>query len=203
MARVGGGIPKRLLTTVGDMVIATAVGTPARLAAGAVGTDLKGQGAGVAPAFGAEGASVVTLLRANSGSTVTTGAEQVDTVALSGLAAGDVLLVYVYWEQITQAGGALSIVDSGVTDNIPALVTTRAAADVGAHIARIMQSQELATRFIAVQNGMVNAANSVNGGSPSGMPSWTGAWTLALRSASQTAGGTLRWRWLVYKCASA
>lgn len=51
MGRVSSNIPKNLLTAVGDMIYASAVGTPSRLAAGATGIPILGQGAGVAPVY--------------------------------------------------------------------------------------------------------------------------------------------------------
>ena len=43
MGRVSSNIPKNLLTAVGDMIYASAVGTPSRLAAGATGIPILGQ----------------------------------------------------------------------------------------------------------------------------------------------------------------
>lgn len=55
MGRVSSAIPKGLLTTIGDIIAASAVGVPARIAAPASGQVLTGQGAGVLPAWAAAG----------------------------------------------------------------------------------------------------------------------------------------------------
>lgn len=51
MGRVSGNIPKRLLTTIGDIIYASAVSIPARLAAVATNQRLTSQGVGAAPAW--------------------------------------------------------------------------------------------------------------------------------------------------------
>lgn len=55
MGRVSSAVPKRLFTTIGDLVYASAVSNPARLAAVASGQVLTAQGVGAAPAWAASG----------------------------------------------------------------------------------------------------------------------------------------------------
>src|SRR3990167_7221529 len=58
----------------------------------------------------------VTLLKANSGTTTSAVAENVDTVAISGLTAKDTLLVYVTWEAVTAQTASVLLYNS--TDSV-------------------------------------------------------------------------------------
>jgi hypothetical protein len=63
----------------------------------------------------------------------------------------------------------------------------------------IQQAQSAATK-IATSTAATDSAgtNKANGAIATFTTNWTGTWTLALRHAGVTAGGTCAWSWSVY-----
>lgn len=204
-------VKKSLFTTIGDIIGASAVETPARIAAPASGQVLTGQGAGVLPAW-AVAPSALVLLYANSGTNTQAAATTVDSIAISGLTAKDSLLVVFGVSALTQIVTGpvqLYFVTNG-TNGPPFNDATSIAA--GYHIngfVLLRQSQDDATRYEATsvdEYGTLTSGFSntgmVRGGRPGGaLTAWTGAWTLGLRHNAVVAGGTFRWSWAIYKIA--
>lgn len=145
----------------------------------------------------------LVLLKANSGTTTNASAENVDTVSITGLTANDVLVVQVLVASVTQATASIQLYNN--TDGV-----TVAAPDSGAAIAiaetlqstiTAMQSQNSATSVSARSDGYSNNGERSSFNTASFTTNWTGTWTLALRQGGVTAGGTLRWKWTVFKVA--
>ena len=148
-------------------------------------------------------ASVVTLLKANSGTSTTTAAHNLDTVAISGLAAGDMLLVIGTVDQAAQtSAGQFAIYNNTDAVNITGdFLPTVGAGGIGRAFLYIMQSQQATTTITSI--GARQTGGIVMGDGSAFTTAWTGSWTLAFRSAGQTAGGTHRWRWSVYRLIAA
>lgn len=152
---------------------------------------------------GVVSATIISRLTSNSGTSTTTAAHNMDTVAISGLAAGDVLMVIASISQLTQnALGAMTLYnDTDAVTVATLLASAIAASALEGATSHVMQHQEAATsiRSVTVQGqGLLVATTGVTF-----TTAWTGAWTLAFRSGGQTAGGTHRWRWSVYRLIAA
>lgn len=153
------------------------------------------------------GSDAKRLLKANSGTTTNASAENVDTVAISGLTAKDTLLVYYTLQAVTQATATpilqnstdtvtvSELFASGGTNGNPGAGTTAQGSVV------IEQSQNSATSVLANCLGNTSGGGSLLADQTVSTftTDWTGSWTLALRHGGVTAGGTLRWTWKVYK----
>lgn len=148
---------------------------------------------------------VPVLLQANSGSTTSTSAENVDTIAITGLTAKDTLLVKVTWEAVTQASTSIALYNS--TDSVT-LVDINDQAGLGNFAAgreaiwdiNARQLQSAATAVMSMSRGHNDAnASYSTGANATFTTNWTGSWTLALRHGGVVAGGTGRWSWAVYK----
>lgn len=213
----------------GDLLVATGASALARLADVAAGQILASGGIGVAPAWSAapafSGANItaldaaqlltgtvpvarlpagaMTLLKANSGTDTTAAAANVDTIAISGLTALDMLVIDVDLAAVTQQTAAPTLYNN--TDAVSILLQLLAGGNLaaGARLithTRILQAQSGATTVAALGVGGAGGALVANA-VVTFTTNWTGSWTLALRHAGVTAGGTLRWRWSVYKVA--
>lgn len=189
----------------GDVVIANSTTSLTVVSPGAAGTVLTSNGAGVAPSFGPAG--TMLLLRANSGSSTNAAAENVDTVAISGLTAKDTLIVYYTLQAVTQQTTTITLYNS--TDSV-VFSDLNSQAGLGALTAGqniiseslSRQSQDAATAVYNFVSGYKTSNTSVgNAQAATFTTNWTGAWTLALRHGGVTAGGTFRWAWAVYKVA--
>lgn len=174
-------------------ITATAALTTGQLLVGVTGADP------VTSAASAAGASMV-LLKANSGTDSSAGATNVDTIAITGLTAKDMLYVKLVAKSATAATANIGLYNS--TDSVA--LNTAVASLAGGETLMIdfhaAQSQASATSIDTRAEGkdtvptlygsIVIAAFTQN---------WTGSWTLALRHGGVTATGTLQWRWSVYK----
>ena len=203
-------IPKTLLTTIGDIIGASAVNTPVRIAAPASGLVFTGQGAGVLPAWAAAAGAVV-LLKANSGTNTTDAAgTSLDTIAISGLTALDTLLVFLTFTAVTALVKAPYLYH--VTDSVK-LFQVNGAANISAtqiqecH-AIIRPGKDNATSYQTLAHQGINttrangpAAGTVQTWSAAGATSFLGSWTLGLRHDGVDPTGTLHWSWAVYKVA--
>lgn len=142
----------------------------------------------------------VTLLKANSGTDTGAGNTNVDTVAISGLTAKDTLLVKAYGLSSSQATANFQLYHNTDGVQLYNMVNPITANNSWAATADIGQSQASSTSIYT------NASGALTGGSVSGATivasvatAWTGSWTLALRHSGVTAGGTLQWKWSVYR----
>lgn len=150
-----------------------------------------------------------TLLKANSGTDTTATATNVDTIALTGLTAKDRIIVDYTLESITQTTAAILLYNS--TDSVAMARTNggnNLTATNGLLAGRqiLSQAQSAATRVISWDTGSMIGTPGPNASvseivSSTFTQNWTGSWTLALRHGGVTAGGTLRWSWLVTKVA--
>jgi hypothetical protein len=174
-------------------ITTTAVGTTGQLLTGVSTADPTFQNAS------SVGASMV-LLKANSGTDTSAGATNVDTIAISGLTAKDLLWVKINATSVTQATaniGLYNVTDSVVVNTA---VSSLAAAAVLMLNFDVAQSQASATSIWARDEGK-DTAPTVYGNInvATFATAWTGGWTLALRHGGVTSGGTLQWKWSVYK----
>ncbi len=154
--------------------------------------------------------SAFTLLKAGSGTSVSTSAVNLDTIALSGLTALDVIKIVYTFSTLTQNSNAPQIYSNTDSQDIIKLNNGNALGNPQTISGEIIlqQAQEGATILNAVDIGaapQISGGNTiafggiVNGQSNTMATAWTSPWTLALRSQGVTAGGTLRYSWKVYK----
>lgn len=146
----------------------------------------------------------MTLLKASNGTTTSAVAENVDTVAISGLTAYDRLLVYVWGEAVTQQTAALTLYNNTDAVSIGNVILSPLAAGAFYSTAAVLfQAQNAATRVIMSAPRLSSLSSTMDTAllSATFTTAWTGAWTLALRQTGVTAGGTLRWSWSVFKVA--
>lgn len=148
----------------------------------------------------AGGSALMTLLKANSGTTTNAAAENVDTIAITGLTAKDTLVVYATLASVTQQTANAGILYN-VTDSVTVTSGPTIASGVSSQLVHtVRQAQVGATTVLGGTVGATTAPASVNEvNARTFTTAWTGAWTLALRHAGVTAGGTLQWSWAVYK----
>lgn len=136
-----------------------------------------------------------TLLIAAGGTSTTTSANNLSTVAISGLTALDQLFVSVWLEQTVQDSSGVDVYNS--TDSV-SLDTTGAltAPTYRSRFSPLQQARSSNVKiFWRVGANFQAAANTpVTVTTP-----WTGSWTLALRSNGMTSGGSLAWSWAVHK----
>ena len=153
---------------------------------------------------GTSGSGVQTLLTASSGSTTTATAENVATVAISGLTAKDTLLIYYTMKTLVQPTANPQFYNS--TDSVVLAKSQSGNGLVVANLhfqgsALIRQAQ---TGNTEVVGSTVDGYSTFIGGhneNATVTTVWTGAWTLAFRHGGVTAGGTFTWSWAVYKVA--
>lgn len=132
----------------------------------------------------------MTLLRSASGTTTNASAENVDTVAISGLGANDTLLIIVAEESGQTNNPQLYNVTDGVT-----IGTFKSSwLDSRLDAMKVRQAQSANTKILSF--GETNQSL----GTATFTTAWTDSWTLALRHAG-VVSGTFRWSWSVYKIA--
>ena len=136
-------------------------------------------------------APAVTLLHADSGTSTATSATNLSTVALSGLTSMDIVHV-VMWEQ-------------AITQNSGDLILYHATDGVNIYNGSWISSGQLVCREYRITQAQDDSDDIWFGRVSSGSgedvdvtTAWTGSWSLAFRG-SMVSGGTLRWKWLVYK----
>lgn len=152
-------------------------------------------------------AAKVTLLKAGSGTTTNASAENVDTIAISGLTAKDSLYVVVTLESVTQQTSVPQLYNA--TDSVQigtwsdGGTTSVAAGEKKVGTSVVAQMQAAATQILVLNTGaaVVSGTHSAYASQPTFTTAWTGAWTLALRHNGVIAGGTFKWTWAVYKIA--
>lgn len=172
-------------------VTATAVGATGTVLTGVTGAD---------PVYtAATSVGVWQLLKANSGTNTAAVATNVDTFALTGLTAKDILKVEVTLKSVTAGTAGISLYNS--TDAVSLLDFDGGITAGDSHGATLTakQSQASATEVVTWCIGRTPPAilNSINAAAFT--TAWTGSWTIALRHAGVTATGTLQWQWNLYK----
>lgn len=139
------------------------------------------------------------LLQATSGTTTNAAAENVATQAISGLTAKDTLVVILTGLSSTQQTATLQLYNSTDSVNITTGATVAGNEYFGG-LCLVTQSQNSATTWYGTRLWSGNStALPILPLQVGSTQAWTGSWTLALRHAGVTAGGTLLWRWSVYK----
>lgn len=144
------------------------------------------------------------LLKAGSGTSTAAGATNVDTVAISGLTALDRLVVYYEIESATQTTASPVLYNNTDAATIAELAGTgnNLAAGIQAQgEIQGLQRQAGATSISMVghlqrSDGLISASQFKL---TTFTTNWTGSWTLALRHAGVTAGGTFSYTWSVHK----
>lgn len=145
----------------------------------------------------------VVLLKSNAGTDTSAAAANVDTIAITGLTAKDLLRVDVTCASSSQATGRIDLVSATDGNGVVAKITgtlTVGSGEVYAAQSVLQQDQASSTNYV----GHVTGTGSVGGVISQivafgATTAWTGNWTLALRHNGVTAGGTFRYRWSVYK----
>ena len=148
--------------------------------------------------------SPMSRLASNSGTSTTTAAHNLDTLAISGLAVGDMLLVIGTVDQAVQTAtdGFVLYNNTDAVEITGALISNLGAGGTGRGFMYLINRQPATTAIDAVGvNGTPTAA--AIGSTTTFTTAWTGSWTLAFRSKGQTSGGTHRWRWSVYRLIAA
>lgn len=147
---------------------------------------------------------VMTLLKANSGTTTTASAENVDTIAISGLTAKDVIKVVLTCKSTSQATAIpllYNATDSVTIREINGDGTLASGATAAAEFV-ISQMQTANTAISCLVSTVLHGnPGAVLGKLSTFTTAWTGSWTLALRHGGVTSGGTFAWSWQVYKIA--
>lgn len=180
-----------------DFIYASSATQLARLAA-AAGKVPRVNAAGSAWAMAA---LVGELLKSGSGQTTSTSAETLDSVALSGLTALDTLLVFWNFAAVTQNSGNVEL--RNTTDDIAvSSAINPAAGDKRIAVSVIRQAQDGATS-IDWLSWFDSSGDVLTGAAARATftQNWTGSWTLGMRHAGVTAGGTLQWSWTALKIA--
>lgn len=150
---------------------------------------------------GLSAAGAMSFLGSGSGTTTSTSAENLDTVAITGLTALDSLMIYYNFNCVTQGVGALLIRNETDTTTLSDIGSAAAAAGKIGY-AELKQAQVGATTIhtFALRTDFTGT-QSIDGRSVSVTTGWTSSWTLSLRQPGVTSGGTLHWSWAVYKIA--
>lgn len=163
----------------------------------------------VASLVGTSLTGIPVLLHASNGSTSTAGAENMATVAISGLTANDTLLVYYTLEAIGGIGTAGGFLYDNTDAVTLAQLTDQAGAGdqlagtqiIGQCLLRRMQGTNT-TSFAITTAYTTGNASRAQGSVQTGLAAgWTGSWTLALRKGATGGGGAYAWAWQVYKVA--
>lgn len=156
-------------------------------------------------------AGVPFLLKSNQGTSTNVAAHNVDTVAISGLTAKDRILVYLSCSALANTVTDVTLYSTTDAINLMSLLNTNgiaAGTSIGTQVI-LQQEQQDVTTIAATWFGVNGAPTATRGNantpgvpyyrSNAGTTSWQALWTLALRSAGVTAGGTWRWSWQIYK----
>lgn len=146
---------------------------------------------------------VMTLLVADSGTTTNTSAEDVDTIAITGLTAKDALLVHATGRAVTQGVAAFALRNTTDSVNLSGLGTTsNLAAGEGAIVQwNARQRQDAATAVHTLALSAINSTWNGTANQSTFTQAWTGSWTLGLHHDGVTSGGTFQWSWAVFKVA--
>ena len=139
----------------------------------------------------------MTLLKAGNGTSTDSAANNLDTIAISGLTVKDTIMV-IYWG--FGSAGACDIQLRNDTDAVAfSMTAVRTGAGTGGQaVSHLNSDAQTTTRVFGLVYGEVNAIQATT---VTYTTAWTSPWTLALRSFGISGGGTLNWSWSVYKIA--
>jgi hypothetical protein len=169
-------------------------------------TFLRGDGTFATPVS----SSPMTLLKANTGTSNNTSANNLDTIAITGLTAKDTLFVRYTLTATIAAGGTVALESD--TDTLT-LINVNAASPIGLNrsvggTAYLTQEEQSSTGINATASDVITTigehtltTGQISGYSQATSTAWTGSWTLALKSNGVTSTGNLNWSWAVYKIA--
>lgn len=154
------------------------------------------------------GGGAMTLLKATVGTSTNTAAEELDSVAITGLTAKDSLLIIGQFSTETQ--GTVSPTLRNSTDSLLLMTIDHNVGDLA--VDRNRSFQMLLSQAQDSVKRVVSQFSSYDGAYPSGWATffgsgggkvfttdWTGNWTLQFKSGGVVLGGTLHWSWKVYK----
>jgi hypothetical protein len=150
--------------------------------------------------------NTMLLLHQGSGTDTNTAATNLDTYALaSQLTVKDTLLIEYELEQVAQAASAAHQFYNS-TDSVSAGITFGGSSMSAGHqgMGRCwLSTLQSSSKAIGQVGQSVRFAVAVSNDNnlATFTTDWTGAWTLALRSGGQTSGGTIKWKWAIYKLA--
>lgn len=137
----------------------------------------------------------MTLLKSNNGTSTNASANNLDTIALTGLTVKDTLVVYC--NAFDSAGNCnISLRNNTDSLDISGVVIPNNAGTGGMAQVNLMADSQSSTRVFSlalVQGGNQTVVTFTT--------AWTSSWTLALRSGGISGSGTLNWSWSVYKIA--
>lgn len=151
-----------------------------------------------------------TRLTSNSGTNTNAAAANMDTLALSGLNAGDRLLVLWKLEAATQdiTGPIMlySTTDSAVVTNVIAAAAGVAAGETITGVCYLTPSQVNVKKvgaintYVTFSSGAIANFASV---APTLATNFTSPWTIAFRHTGVVAGGTAYWQWSIFLLSAA
>lgn len=144
------------------------------------------------------GSSAMTLLKAGSGTTSNASAENLDSVAITGLTEKDTLIVWTSLEPITDGVLNNALLLYNDTDAVSLANASGNMTAGSSYMKRwdVRQAQSANTKILSeilTNTGTATVSTFTT--------AWTGSWTLALRQTGMTGGGSLDWSWAVYKIA--
>lgn len=144
----------------------------------------------------------LTLLRAFNGSSNAAGGTTVDSIVIpASLTANDTLVIEYYAESLTQQTTTPGLYH--VTDAADLLFFASGGSIPanGSFAGRVVlkQRQGSAVGYVSVSQGMSGGGVINNYAIYAATALWTAGWTLGLRHAGVTAGGTFRYQWSVYR----
>lgn len=211
-----GGTGATTLTSHG-VLIGNGTGAVNATSAGTAGQVLTSNGSSFDPTFQSPtNNSPMTLLGANSGTSTNTSANNLDTISISGLTGLDTIEIYYTLSAANADGGSTDFRNS--TDGV-ILATTKTGTAITAGLSLIgkviLQQDQSANNIVQVMHlgtsgNFIATGAQLDGNTSPQSPQvgsltlttpWTSSWTLALRNAGVTSGGTLHWSWKVYKIA--
>ncbi len=184
--------------TAHGVLIGEGTGAIVATATGTAGQVLVSGGSSADPSFGA---GTFSLLHSGSGTDTNAGAADVDSFALTGLTALDTIYVVFLIESVTQQ--TANVILRTATDSISLGSLTNG----GVIAAGVQVLGELLIK--PRQGSTVNLTSRISAMSttPTDMTNinaitvttaWTGSWSLAMRHAGVTAGGTFKYVWNVF-----
>lgn len=158
--------------------------------------------------------SLTNVLHASSGSSTTTSANNLDSIAISGLTGLDNLVVYYNLQASTQNCGTNVLYHSTDGATIADVLNGNVLASGKMIAGSVLIKCSIAAdprNISAIFDGLNSTGITDNGATNTAMVNYifnktfstafNSSWTLALRNGGVTAGGTLYWSWQVFKIA--
>lgn len=179
-----------------DLLYASSATQLARLANGTTGQVLTATTSG-APSWTTPTTGPMTLLTCASGSDTSAGTTTLASLSVSGLTAKDSLLIYYVADSQTQDTAGFTPAYNS-TDSVALFAAGTITAGNNNEGQILFQNSPRGTTTIYCNPG-TNAG--LGRASVAVTTAWTGSWTLTIRHTGVTSGGTLYWKWAVYKVA--